>query len=301
MANVALGETLRDKPDFLTQADISSGNYQDQTLQTDWIYRYEVPINQEIILKPNDRFGIYLKRLDTPLDGCFTKDDTAYVWEGLDANDTDANDVELMPATEVVTVDGTLFGWRFPFTALKLTIGTAGVGSGGTVSWNYWNSVGAWTVCPGISDGTTNLLAVAGTNNVTWRYPSDWIQYKVNGLTMYWINMIVTVANYTTIPLLTQAFIGAAAEFDNPDHVKIQIRNADGSKAHNILDCMYHQCKDLTDESKRMSLSLPNEYRVRGGQWIYIIPEGHGGLVDVSECYFNLEVNRIRATMYAQV
>lgn len=299
MADIAAGEVIKDERHFITQAETGLGT-QDQTLQTDWIYRLQVPVNQEIILKPEHKFGIYLKRLNSPVDGAFSKDDTAYVWECLDVNDAGANDFDLMPAVEVVTVDGFLFGYRFPFTCLRITIGTAGVGAGSEVSWNYYNG-SAWTPVPGLTDGTEHLIATAGTNNVTWRYPSDWAQNAVNGMTLYWLNCICTTANFTTQPIGTQAWIGGAQEMDNPDIVEIQIRNAGQTKIEKILTCMYEQCKEITEVNKMMTLSLEEEYRVKGGQWIYIVPQCNGGLIDVSECYFNLECDRQRATMYARV
>lgn len=304
MPEVAMGEQVGEERHFITQAEIASGDYQDQTLQTDWIYRKQVPINQVYVFKPQHRFGIYLQRLNEPV-LCVLNDNGGTATETTTENNTPSAAEQLPTGAGEATDDRWYVGSHHPFTALSMLITTQGVRSAATDGdWEYYNADGSWVLLPGLTDGSVALTAAAGTVDVTWRYPSDmaWVVNPTDILHYaYWVRYEVATADYTTTPAASRVYIGAALEMDNPDHVEIQVRNASGTKIEKILDCQYEQCKELTESNKRMSLSLPDDYVVKGGQWIYIVPKCNGGLIDVSTCYFNLEVDRIRASMYPAV
>ncbi len=131
--------------------------------------------------------------------GVFT-DDT------IDANSAAANDVPLMPAVEAVN-DAFYFGdTNIAFNQIKINLGTSGVG--GTIAWEYYN--GATWVALSVSDLTLGFTAAPGTYYVTFTAPANWAKVVVNGQNAYWVRARVTAANFTTIPLATQIWLGAA-------------------------------------------------------------------------------------------
>lgn len=124
--------------------------------------------------------------------------------ETADANSADANDVALLPAVEAVN-DAFYFGDNLSaFNAIKINIGTAGVG--GTIAWEYYNGA-AWAALT-CTDNTTGFTA-AGTNTVTFTPPGDWAKTVVNGTNAYWVRARVTAANFTAQPLATQIWTGS--------------------------------------------------------------------------------------------
>lgn len=306
MGNIAAEEVVKSERFNLTQADIASGDYQDQSQQGDWVYRYQVPVNQELILKPEHKFGAYLQRLDENIIGGLNDDGgTATNYTG-DWNNDSAQEMLVTGAGEAVG-DNIYIGSHHPFTAMSINITTCGVAAtADDIAWQYYNSAAGWVVLPGISDLTVALVAggVTGEYIVSWRYPSDWravINPSDIKLWAWWVRGTVVNADWTTTPQCDRIYIGGAQEMDNPDMVEIQVRNPGQTKMEKVLTCMYEQCKEITEVNKMMTLNLEDEYRVKGGHWIYIVPQCMGGLIDVSTCYFNLETERQRATMYARV
>lgn len=127
-----------------------------------------------------------------------------YVDQTTDANDAGANDWTIFPAG--TTADSAPIGYRQKFKKLVMNVGTAGVGAY-TVAWQYWN--GAWTALSGVSDGTTSFKT-AGTNNVTFTVPTDWVATSLNGsASLYYIRALKDTGSVSTAPLGTQGFIGS--------------------------------------------------------------------------------------------
>lgn len=140
---------------------------------------------------------------DGAIDYAYLDDGGAFTDDTTDFNDVGADDVELMPATEVVN-DAFYYGNDTKFINLNLNIGQAGVGT--AITWEYWN--GAWTALSP-TDNTTGYT-VAGTNTVTVTPPDDWVVTTVNGQEAYWWRARVSTASFTTQPLLTQGWIQKA-------------------------------------------------------------------------------------------
>lgn len=132
--------------------------------------------------------------------GSFTDYTTAF-------NNSTANDVHLMPVVEEVD-DAFYYGYSYKSRGLNLNIGTAGIGN--TIVWEYWNG-SAWSSLS-VTDATSGFT-VAGTNTVTFIPPPGWEKCLVNGLEYFWIRSRVSVASFTTQPLLTQGW------FIVPDHI----------------------------------------------------------------------------------
>lgn len=115
-------------------------------------------------------------------------------------NNATVTDTNPWPASEAAG-DQMQVGWQVPFGGIVFTIGT--LGSGGTVTWKYWNGT-AWTALTGVTDGTSGFTA-AGT--VTWTMPSDWKPVSVNNSgKLYWVAAEVATV-YGTNPVITQGLL----------------------------------------------------------------------------------------------
>jgi hypothetical protein len=138
---------------------------------------------------------------DTAITVAFLDDGGVFTNKTTDFNDDGANDCPLMPATEVVN-DAFYYGSSNKFRGLNLNIGTAGVGN--TIVWEYWDG-SAWSSLT-VTDAT-NGFTVLGANTVTFTPYDDWAKTIVNSSEQYWIRSRVSVAAFTTQPLLTQGWI----------------------------------------------------------------------------------------------
>jgi hypothetical protein len=121
-------------------------------------------------------------------------------------NDAGINDCLFPPIQSSVLGDAFYFGGDIPFKRLRVKTTTAGVYSGFTLQWQYYN--GSWT--PLNVRDMTDKLKKAGTNWLCFEFPSDWITTAVHGNTKYWIRCIVTAFNspaLTTEPKGDQAWV----------------------------------------------------------------------------------------------
>lgn len=118
-----------------------------------------------------------------------------------DANDADANDAPMMPATQALN-DATYFGHDAHFYGLDINIGTAKGGTW-TLTWEYWNG-SAWVSLTNVTDGT-NGFATTGAQVIDWTMPVDWAKTTVDGANRYWARArISSFTSSGTVPLLTQ-------------------------------------------------------------------------------------------------
>lgn len=127
--------------------------------------------------------------------GAFTDEDAA-------AANATANDMTLLPATELVN-DAYYLGADGIFGGVLLNIGTSGVGS--AITWEYYNG-SSWTALT-VSDETVGFTSATGNRLIVFTPPSDWATVAVNGVTAYWIRARCSTASYTTQPLGTQAWL----------------------------------------------------------------------------------------------
>jgi hypothetical protein len=144
------------------------------------------------------------------VDACksYNANTAAYTDETTDINNATANDVALPPIQTTTTGDAIYFGDSDTFDHLRLNVGTAGVYSDITISWEYWNG-SAWTSLT-VTDGT-NGFQNSYMHDITFSPPSDWATTAVDGLTKYWIRAVASLGAapaITTAPLATQGWQG---------------------------------------------------------------------------------------------
>ena len=143
----------------------------------------------------------------------------AWTDETADINNATINDV-LLPPQQITSVGDTIyFGDVAKFGRFRLKYDTVGVYSGITLQWQYWN--GAW-VALSVTDPTNFFTAAAGTYNIAWAPPADWVTTAVNGVTKYWVRCTVTTLttpSITTAPLGSQGWVSFGAGTTNADSV----------------------------------------------------------------------------------
>jgi hypothetical protein len=131
-----------------------------------------------------------------------------YTDETTDLKDLGTADVNLFPATPA-SGDYFAFGFQRPFDKLILNnaSGTAGVGSGLTLTWEYYN--GSWTSLSGVSDGTSSFTATAADGQeVTWTLPTDWATTTINSTQeLYYVRAYISAGTYSTNPVYDNGYI----------------------------------------------------------------------------------------------
>lgn len=126
-----------------------------------------------------------------------------------DANDADASDAPMMPATQALN-DATYFGHDAHTYGLNINIGTAKGGTW-TLTWEYWNG-STWAALANVTDGTSNF-ATTGAQTVTWTMPVDWAKTTVDSANRFWVRArISSFTSSGTVPSLTQVNMQMAGD-----------------------------------------------------------------------------------------
>jgi hypothetical protein len=130
---------------------------------------------------------------------------SAPVNDTLDANNSTASDMELVPASPGVG-DGYYFGFGATFNQVRVNVGTNGVATW-TITWKYWNG-STWANLSGVTDGSNGWTAGTGNRDITFTIPGDWATTTVAGTTAYWVKAEITAfTSMSTRPLGTQAWV----------------------------------------------------------------------------------------------
>ena len=122
--------------------------------------------------------------------------------ETMEANDTDSDDMALLPAVPVID-DAYYFGANHVFQKISLNIGISADGTG-IIVWEYYDG-GSWSALADIVDGTTNFRAAPGWHGVEYTQPADWCMTDVGEVSAFWIRARATdVTGITVQPKGTQ-------------------------------------------------------------------------------------------------
>ena len=207
----------------------------------------------------------------------------AYTDYTTESRQATAGDVQPFPTSDA-SGDYILIGSRDPFPSVFINTSTAAV-SGGTpvITWNYWDG-DSWEALTGVSDGTS-AFTTTGTKEVTWSTsPTDWAASTINGSEqLYFIQGVVTVATFTTEPLITEIFIGGTEEFESvlsavtnergPNY--LQIRTLDAKSDLKVVDndamgkvyfMPYQQWRGEDNQYYSITAATPT--------WFTILPDG---------------------------
>lgn len=144
-------------------------------------------------------------------DFAFLDDGGVFADDTTDFNDAGTADVALMPGTEVVN-DAFYIGDANPFSGIKITLSTAGVGS--AVVYEYYNTKGQWVnlaTAHNLVDSSSGLTAGTSTYFITWAVPNDWAMTEVGDENAsgegYFVRIRVTTASFSTVPVATQGWV----------------------------------------------------------------------------------------------
>jgi hypothetical protein len=132
-------------------------------------------------------------------------DDVGDTDETAEANDSDPNDMNLLPAGAAVN-DSYLLGYAGEFDAIALLVVTAGADY--SLVYEYSRGAGAWGALT-IVHNSTNQWKSTGKGWLTFERPGDWATDAVAGIAdLYWIRARVTsVGGGYVQPQGTQAWI----------------------------------------------------------------------------------------------
>ena len=206
---------------------------------------------------------------DTAVTKAFLDDGGVFTDETTDFNDAGANDVELIPATEAVD-DAFYYGSSNKFRGLNLNIGTAGVGN--TIVWECWDG-SAWSSLT-VTDNTVGFT-VLGENTVTFTPYVGWAKCFVNSSEQYWIRSRVSVAAFTTQPLLTQGWVIIQDSLLYSDS-NLGMYSFEDTSANYCLICgklsyctSYSQIKDYYFYNTCLLGKLVYKHSISAGSYIY--------------------------------
>jgi len=290
----------------LTQNDVKSTEKQDAYPDaSSWpafieLYRYQVPVDRRLIFKPGHTFSLYAGLLaDQAVDGAVALDAEVATEQAAEANEDTTNDVTLTPATPAVN-DEYHFGYRYPFSGLTVKYTTACADADQTVAWEYSRvaaltaATATWAAVAGLTDGSTGWVTAAGTKDIIWTMPLDWVQTTVDGKRMYWIRCRVSAVGTTPNQATgDQVWINPdPTAMNDTDLVKIELRDQNELTRRPILPtARYSQVTDFTDRDKLYRLDIAEPAIAKAGDWVVVLVKALG-VVDVSECYFDLTCDR---------
>lgn len=134
---------------------------------------------------------------------------TAFADDTADANDADAGDVDLLPATPALN-DAVYIGHASKFCKVKATISQERTGVA-TLVFEYWNGA-AWVAVPTVDDDTAGWTAAPGTYFIHFVPPADWVANTAgngpNGTAGFFVRMRVSVlTSVTQQPQATQLWV----------------------------------------------------------------------------------------------
>lgn len=184
--------------EFLLELGIGENFYEDQFILE--IMRSDDDIiNVDFLDTTIERVTNEAFEYDTSIDVAIADDGGTTTIETSEANDTDENNVTLLPESPTVD-DAYYFGENVIFSEIDIDISTAGDGTW-SIEWEYYDG-SSWTTLPNISDGT-NDFQNGELNTVSWDIPNDWTSTKFETSEgYYWVRARVSsFTDITTQPL----------------------------------------------------------------------------------------------------
>jgi hypothetical protein len=195
----------------------------------------------------------------------------------------------LLPAIPAPN-DEYYFGCSHKFNGITIVQSTTGNGVW-TITWQYYNGIGAWASLSGVVDGGGGFRpgASPSTYNVTFTEPDDWATTAILGVSnTYWIR--ASVSAYTSIvaqPLGQRAYI-----MEHPEkHYKTRIITDDIGKddSGKDADASYPMASLAAAELFRSSRSpltcqivIPGKPEMLAGQIAHIHGQESGGAYGVN-------------------
>jgi hypothetical protein len=160
--------------DFLLELGISNEFYYDQFIR-EIMQSDDDIINIDFLDTTIERVTNEVFKYNTDIDSAIADDGGSFTNETIEANNSEADDVTLLPASPAVG-DAYYFGEQLVFSEIDIDITTAGAGTWDVV-WEYYNG-SSWVSLSNVTDGTGDFQN-SGINTVEWDIPSDWASTNV--------------------------------------------------------------------------------------------------------------------------
>lgn len=259
------------------------------------LYRYQVPVDKKLTFRPGHTFSLLARKLaDQPVGGAVSDDGGIETIEVVEANEATTGDMTLKPAAPAAN-DAYYFGYRFRFSGLTVKYSVAA--TTGVTIWEYWNG-SAWVALPSITDGTAYWITAAGTLDITWTMPNDWVAGGSGNVgttppTLFWVRCRVTTAG--DVATGDQAWIHPdPTAMDNTDKIKLEVRDENELvRKPLIANAQYRQVSEFTDRDKVYRLDIAEPVIANAGDWVIVSVQA-ASPIDVSVCYFDLTCDRER-------
>lgn len=257
------------------------------------LYRYQVPVDRQLVFKPGHTFSLLAKYLNENLDAIGFDDATVLLVENMATINEEGSNAVISPAT-VANADYSFFGYRYKFKSFKIT-GAANMDlddSDADSQWDYWG--GSWIDLPGLTDGTNGLSNTTVASEVSWTLPgSAWVAIRNTGPLVYLVRRVVAgLSSGGDATTVSAAAVHDDETMDNRDLVKIEVRDQNEQVRRPLIDALqYRQVSEFTDRDKVARLTIAEPVIARPGDWVVISVKAIAP-VDVSNCYFDLTCDR---------
>jgi len=128
------------------------------------------------------------------------------VFTNMTTQFNDATAANFLPFAAVeVVADYVAFGKATTFTKITLSNVGGTAGSGGVVTWEYWDGA-AWSALT-VVDGTSGFTAaLSAGQTVTWTAPTNWTANTLSAQLAYYVRARVTTV-FATNPAYSQGFL----------------------------------------------------------------------------------------------
>ncbi len=132
---------------------------------------------------------------------CYSSATNSYTDVTVGAANTSSSDVRHATTLRLVrdAEDAFYFGAAVPFTYLRFYLSTSG--SGGTVSWEYWNGAGWAAISPASGPYAFTKTASIRLWPSLDAYPGDWTRVSVNGSSALYFIRARATASQSTAPV----------------------------------------------------------------------------------------------------
>jgi hypothetical protein len=262
------------------------------------LFRYQIKDGFAFVLDPSSKFSMKALKLEEGVDMAVADDGGAQTDQTAAANSAGAGDMTLGPALAVKD-DAYFFGYRMPYSAVKLTISQ--IAKDCTVIWEYYNGA-AWATITGLVDGTAGLTTI-GTTLITFTPPVDWAKNTITaGEKFYCIRVRFTVVGggYQQ-PLGTRAYVNSSEAMGPTSKLRIVLMDTSEEVRIPLLQPInYAQVTEFQDPNLMARLDISKPVVASTGLWLVIQAISKAGVIDSSASYFKLSTMKYHPVLTNQ-
>jgi hypothetical protein len=262
------------------------------------LFRLQIKDGITFLLDSASKFSMIALKLEESVSIAIADDGGAQTDETAAANSAGAGDMHLGPALAVKD-DAYYFGYRMPFSAVKLVISQ--IAKDCTIVWEYYNG-STWGTIVGLVDGSTGLT-VLGSDLITFTPPQDWAKNTLTaGERFYCIRARFSVvgAGYQQ-PLGTRAYINSSEAMGPTDKIRIVLMDTSEEVRIPLLQPItYNQVTEFQDPTLMTALDIRQEAIASTGLWVVIQVISKAGVIDATNSYFKISTTKYHTVLTNQ-